>query len=268
MDLPDIRRLLDDERRRLARDGEFVEVLPHVTRAGLRDGQAHWIAWSLLTADTADAAIEAQIAHYRRLGAGFEWKVYAHDGPHEAPRLLDRLRPRGFEVGPGEAVMVYDLAEGLPAAWTARPAHWVERVARAEQVAAYRRVAEAVFGKDYGMTAGQLADAIAAGSTQHLGFVAYAADGEPASVGRLYTHPASAFGGLYGGGTRAEHRGRGFYRALIGARAREAALLGARYLLVDALPTSRPILERMGFEKLTETWPCDWRPEGGGTALP
>jgi hypothetical protein len=29
--------------------------------------------------------------------------------------------------------------------------------------------------------------------------------------------------------------------------------------VVDALPTSRPTLERLGFERITDTWPCEWR---------
>ena len=82
----------------------------------------------------------------------------------------------------------------------------------------------------------------------------------PVSTGRLYTHARSWFGGLYGGGTRAGHRGRGFYRALVAARARDARERGATCLLVDALPTSRPILERLGFEHLTDTWACEWTP--------
>ncbi len=149
------------------------------------------------------------------------------------------------------------------AAWAdaATPARAVVvRVATPRHLADFRRVAEDVFGKDYAFTTAQLADAIAAGSTQHLGYVAYAGDGEPAAIGRLYTHPRSHFGGLYGGGTRAAFRGQGFYRALVAARARDAAGLGARHLIVDALPTSRPILRRMGFEHLTDTWPCEWRP--------
>ena len=99
---------------------------------------------------------------------------------------------------------------------------------------------------------------VAAGSTQHRGYIVYARD-EAVSVGRLYTHPQSAFAGLYGGGTLKSYRGQGFYRALVAARARDAVALGARYLQVDALPTSRPILERLGFERVTDTWPCDWR---------
>src|SRR5262249_23118465 len=43
-------------------------------------------------------------------------------------------------------------------------------------------------------------------------------------------------------------------------RARDAIASGAKFLLVDALPASRPILERLGFEHLTDTWPCEWKP--------
>ena len=48
----------------------------------------------------------------------------------------------------------------------------------------------------------------------------------------------------------------GLYRATVAARALDAINSGARYLIVDALPTSRPILERLGFVCLTYTWPC------------
>ena len=50
-------------------------------------------------------------------------------------------------------------------------------------------------------------------------------------------------------------RGRGVFRALVGHRAVLARDRGFRYLQVDALPTSRPILERMGFQPLAETTP-------------
>jgi hypothetical protein len=274
MDHAEVRSRLDAERRTLARDGEVADVRPQVTRLRGADGSLHGVAWSGLTAATADAAIAAEVEHHRRLGVAFEWKAYAHDGP---PDLVDRLRRHGFDVGPCEAVMVYDLADqpawvrdGAPAGPDRPPFRWrVVRIDRPERIADFRRVAEEVFGKDYGLTAGHLAAALAAGSTQHLGYVAYAggnddapgpAAGEPAGIGRLYTHPRSHFAGLYGGGTRAAFRGRGVYRATVAARARDAIELGARYLLVDALPTSRPILERMGFTQLTETWPCERRP--------
>ena len=33
-----------------------------------------------------------------------------------------------------------------------------------------------------------------------------------------------------------------------------------RYLRVDALPMSRPILEKYGFQQIASTWPAEWPP--------
>lgn len=246
---------LDLERRSLARAGEVIDVLPAITRLRAEDDSRHHVIYSSLTAATADAAIAREIDHHRALGVGVEWKLYAHDEPHD---LFDRLRRHGFDVGPREAVLVYDLAER--AAWIdAAGDASVVRIEGPEQIDLFRQAAESILSKDYTFTANELAAALATGSTQHRGYIAYA-DGLPASIGRLYTHPESHFGGLYGGGTLKALRGRGLYRAVVAARARDAAALGARYLIVDALPTSCPILERMGFHRLTETWPCEWKP--------
>jgi hypothetical protein len=252
-----ILRRLDEERRRLARDGEIIDVLRHVTRLRAGEPPQYVVIYSSLLPDNADDVIAGEIEHHRRLGVQFEWKVYAHDRPAD---LLERLRRHGFEVGPCEAVMVYDLSDR--GGWISEgdaQTHKVVRMERLDQLADFRRVAEEVFGKDYSFTINQLTEAIRAGSRHHVGYVAYAA-GEPVSVGRLYMHPQSHFAGLYGGGTLAAYRGKGFYRAMVAARARDAVAQGAKYLVVDALPSSRPILERMGFERVTDTWPCEWRP--------
>jgi hypothetical protein len=247
--------VLDLERRNLVRDGDVVETLPHVTRMSPVRGSFHTIVYSRLDERNVDAVITREVEHYRRLGAPVEWKVYSHDRP---PNLLDRLRRHGFNVGPCEAVLVLDLNDAPP--WVQGPdAAEVVRVERLDHVELFKAAAEEIFGKDYGFTAGQLADAIRAGSTQHVGYVAFCG-GAPAAIGRLYTHPHSAFGGLYGGGTRPGFRGRGAYRSLVAARARDARSAGARYLIVDALPTSRPILQRLGFEHVADTWPCEWKP--------
>src|SRR4051812_22392354 len=255
MDIPAVLALLDAERRSLARDGEVIAVLPAVTRLRPADGAYHAIVYSSVTSDSADAVIAEQMRHYRVLAAQFEWKVYSHDNPAD---LRDRLTSQGFTVGPKEAVVALDLREA-PDWVNDPPACEVVRVERVEQVPMFRDAAEEIFGKDYGNTSGQLERAIRARSTQHVAYVAVV-DGSAAAIGRLYTHPDSAFGGLYGGGTRAAFRGRGLYRALVAARARDAARRGARYLVVDALPTSRPILERLGFVRVADTWPCEWAP--------
>ncbi len=243
---------LDDERRTLAREGESLEVLPHVTRVRWTDRAGHGIAFSSLTETNADAVIAEQAAHYRAINSEVEWKVYGHDMPGD---LTARLAKQGFVVGPREAVMVLDLRSQSD--WVnAAPAHLVLRVATLDHLAMFRAAAENIFEKDYSLTEGDITRALASRSTEHLAYIGVD-DGRAVSIGRLYTHRASAFGGLYGGGTRTTHRGKGWYRAVVAARARDAVALGARYLMVDALPTSRPILERMGFERLTDTWPCE-----------
>jgi GNAT superfamily N-acetyltransferase len=55
--------------------------------------------------------------------------------------------------------------------------------------------------------------------------------------------------------TLPEFRGRGLYKATVARRAELARERGYRWLYVDALPTSRPILECLGFVKLTTTTP-------------
>jgi hypothetical protein len=244
---------LDAERRCLARDGEIVEILSDVIRFSSTDHSHHAIVFSSLTAQTADAAIRREIEYHRRLNAPFEWKLYAHDQP---PDLLQRLVRHGLEPGPREAVMTIDLADAPH--WIEEMACDVRRVDRLEQIEDFRRVAEQAFDKNYAFTTGQLADAIRGNSTDHQGYVAYI-NGQPASIGRLYTHRDSFFGGLYGGGTVPAFRRQGLYRAVVAARARDARKFGAKYLIVDALQTSEPILRQLGFEKISETWPCEAR---------
>lgn len=252
MDRAKLLALLDEERRSVCQDGQVLESLPAVSRLAAADGSYHVVIASSLGAN-ADAAIAAEVEHHRRFAAEFEWKLYAHDAP---PDLLERLRLHGFDIGPREAVLVLELAH--PPGWiTEPPAHRVVRADSLELVNEYRRVAEAISGEDSGL-ASELAAAVTTGSLHQRGYISY--DGDvPAAVGRLHTHPQSRFGGLYGGATLPDHRGRGLYRANLAARGQDAMALGAQYLLVDALPTSRPILERLGFQWLTDSWPCVWQ---------
>lgn len=243
--------LLDEERRSLFVAGVVGERLPAVTRLHGTAGDWHQISFSSLSGPDADRIIAEQVAHYRALGCGVEWAAYAHDSP---PDLVRRLERHGFEVGQREAVVVLD-SHTCPA-WLERPSqHRVEPVRTPEQLAAFVRVAEHVFGNDQAPVTRELEARLTESSAEHVAYLGYDGD-EVASVARLYTHPASAFGGLYGGGTLEAFRGRGLYRATVERRAHDALSAGARYLRVDALPTSQPILERLGFQVLTYVWPC------------
>jgi hypothetical protein len=57
---------------------------------------------------------------------------------------------------------------------------------------------------------------------------------------------------LYGGATLARARGRGAYRALVRARWDDAVALGTPALITQGGSMSRPILERLGFERVGE----------------
>ena len=255
MALAEIRQRFDHERRTLARDDEIIEVLPQLSRMRLHDGSWHAVTISTLSGDDADAAIIEQIEHYRTLRVEFEWTVCAHDQPAD---LTARLARHGFEIGPCETILVLDLHDPPP--WIDRPtSHRVLRVEGPQQLELYRQATEQVFPEGGTFIFNRLSRHLHSDSKQQVGYVALA-DGQPASAGRLETHPNSVFAGLYGGGTVAAFRGRGLYRAIVAARARDAQTLGARYLIVDALPTSRPILERLGFVRLTDSWPCTFKP--------
>jgi len=242
---------LDRERRWLFPAGVSGEVLPEVTRLHGIAGDWHQIAFSALSRDDADRVIAEQAAHYRALGANVEWTAYAHDAPED---LLPRLERHGFELGPREAVVVLDAR--IQRQWIDAPAPYrVEAVRSPRELSAFAAAAEQIFGADQTPVVRELEARLLERSSQHVAYVAFVGN-EVAAVGRLHTHPESQFAGLYGGGTLEAYRGRGLYRAMVARRARDAARAGAHYLRVDALPTSQPILERLGFELLTYLWPC------------
>jgi ribosomal protein S18 acetylase RimI-like enzyme len=70
----------------------------------------------------------------------------------------------------------------------------------------------------------------------------------------------TGFATLWGGWTHPDWRGRGMYRAMVAYRARLAQARGFTLLQVDALDTSRPILERLGFVAVTTTTPYVYTP--------
>lgn len=251
IELDAIRKQLDLERRTLAPEGCILETLPYISRVRCADSEHHMISFSSLTDDIADVVIAEQAAHYRALAIPVEWKVYQHDSP---PDLLQRVERHGFRAGPPETVLVLDL-QSHPSWIDEAPAHSIIRIENEEHVDLFRQSAEEIFGEEHGSRARQLLSAIREGSIRNRGYIVMEGKA-PASIGRLCNDLGSAFGGLYGGGTLEQYRRRGFYRATVAARARDAISMGIRYLIVDALPTSRPILENLGFVRLTETWPC------------
>jgi GNAT superfamily N-acetyltransferase len=234
---------LDDQLRATA--GERVGAV--VRRVAHEPGGWSGIEFSDLDEATADAAIAEQVRYFTGLGLPFEWKYYAHDRPADLP---DRLRAAGFVAEPEEALMVAVTGD-VPAAVLPDGLRLVDvhDPSGLDEVIA---VHEAAFGSDHSWMLDALAERITAGTT--IPVLVLHGD-EPVSAARLDLHPGTDFASLWGGGTVPAWRGRGIYRATVAHRAAIARAHGHRWLRTDALPTSRPILERIGFTRIDTTVP-------------
>jgi len=253
---------LYDRRMRLgapADPGTRVERTGPVVRQSGGPDDWNGVLWSDLDKDTADAAIAEQVRHFGPLGAGFEWKLYAHDRPAD---LAERLRAAGFVPEPAEALMVArveDLAtdadallpEGVRLVPVTDPAG-VDLVAQVHEQAFDTGAAR--------LRTRMLAHL--AESPETLSLVLAMAGDLPVCAARMEFHPGTEFASIWGGGTLPAWRGRGIYRALVAHRARLAAERGYGYLQVDAADTSRPILLRLGFAQLSTTTPYVYGGQG------
>jgi GNAT superfamily N-acetyltransferase len=186
-------------------------------------------SWSGVISRPDEAEVEPLIARMREVPGHVEWKYYSHDGPE----LRERLLAAGLEPEDEETVVVAEAAS------IASPPEDVElRAAREE----FDELAERIFGRSYPLP--EKAEAVVA-----------MLDGQPVSGGRIDFEKGVEFAGLFGGFTLPEYRRRGLYRATVASRAELARERGYRWLYSDALPTSRPILERLGFVAMTTTTP-------------
>jgi len=76
------------------------------------------------------------------------------------------------------------------------------------------------------------------------------------------------FAGLIQAATLPAYRGRGLYTALVAIRVQEAGQRGIRFLDADSSPMSRPILEKLGFRRLTQAHPCAWHVKHSSPSAP
>jgi len=178
------------------------------------------------------------------------WEVGCSATPGD---LTERLLDLGMEPD-RESYAVGMVLDHRPAPG---PSHVeVRRVASLEDYRASVRIAMDAFG----MSDEDLEEvldraeadwsALAASVTvrQYLAFL----DGEPVATGRATSTEAGVL--LNGGSTLERARGRGAYRALVGARWEDAVAEGRPVLVTQAGAMSRPILAGLGFREV-----CDIR---------
>lgn len=234
------------------------EELPQIVRYVLTEGTPSegFISWSDLNQENAYHAIEEQIAYFRNLNAGFEWKLYGYDQPSD---LSQRLLDHGFKKDEPEALMVVDIND-LPDMYWSMDTKVVKRVNSAAEVDEIVRMENEVWGEDVsGFARGMKYD------LEHypdiISVFAVWQDGRVVSAAWMHYLVPTSFASLWGGSTLENYRKRGYYSALLAVRAREARQRGFRFLQVDASPDSKPILAKHGFRCLAYSTPYEWEPE-------
>ena len=240
-------------------DGYRYEWIDTVLRLVGPSPEAHdnYVLFSRLDAESADAAIRRQIAHFGSLGHSFEWKVHGHDAPAD---LAARLLRHGLTADTPETVMTRDLREPTPARATADSIN-IRRIDRPEQLSDLVAVQNDVWQEDHTWYGAMLAGELAADPAQIEILVAYD-DRCAVATSLLRLHRGTQFGSIWGAATLSACRHRGIYTALVERHASTARTAGARLLTADANANSRPVLERVGFRPLVGVQGYIWRCAG------
>jgi GNAT superfamily N-acetyltransferase len=249
VDLAAVRAAFDQQMRRDVPPGPDarVERDERVTRVLALDGSWAAVMWS----DVGEADVDAVIAHETALDVPYlEWKHYSGDRPTDLP---SRLTAAGLAPEGPETVLVADLSE-LSLADPPPDGVRVSTVDDEAGLDALVAVHEEVFGDLHPGTRTSVLTSLSLDPRPVEAAIAWAGD-RPIAAGRIEFSAGRDFAGLFGGGTAADWRGKGVFRALVAHRGARARDRGVRYLYVDAVPMSRPIFERLGFVPLTETTP-------------
>jgi len=196
-----------------------------------------------LGADDVAPAVDDIRALLRSLGReGAEWELGESCAPAD---LVERLLAIGLRRDEDEPLA---LGMALRDASLAVPAGVVARaVVSPDELVAAREVQRAAFDDPRPVDPVQATRDFASEGTDGSTFVAFV-DGElVAAAYASYTRWGVI---LFGGATLPAARGRGAYRALVAARAAEAAARGTPVLVTHAGRMSLPILERLGFVRI------------------
>jgi len=228
--------------------GEIVERVDGLVRTL---GSHNTVIYSELEPEDVAWVVEKQVAFFRERGEAVEWKLYAHDRPSN---LSEALMTHGFEPDESETLMALDLALDTPS-FSVNAGVDVRIVRTPSDLDTYVTVTERAFGQQPRTAAAALALRLFGNGASTIASIAYV-NGNAAAAGRLPLPPGRSFASMWEGCTDPDLRRRGIYRTLVAERVRTARDRGYKYLTVDALDTSRPILERLGFIPITAM--CAW----------
>lgn len=226
----------------IERPGWYQILTPSFRQGGLNE-----VAFAQLSDHQVEPVIDATIARYDAHGIRFRWTITPDCRPHDLP---ERLTRRGF-LGVRVVAMAAEIAELLAREdLAATPGLVVEQVDH-HNLDRYIDVAARGWDTDPAPLRAYHR-AILDDPTDHRNHCFLAVrDGHGVGIANYTALARSAF--FVGGVVLPDHRSRGVYRALLGARLQHAAARGLGLVTTHAMATtSAPILTRLGFTPLCE----------------
>lgn len=176
---------------------------------------------------------------------GVPWSIQLR-GERAAPALLDLAARHGRTSSSALPLLVWDAGQldSLPA---------VDDTAVREITGDEHEVFAAALAGGFGMPR-EVADVFARPALLDAsGLTAFVLEVDREAVATGFTILVGDQVGMFNGSVLPQHRGNGYYRALVTARLRHAVAAGARYAFTQNSPMSRPLYESLGF-RLAETW--------------
>ncbi|MCP4179400.1 MAG: GNAT family N-acetyltransferase [bacterium] len=217
------------------------------------DQSSSFISYFKLEENYADSVIENEINYFKKKSKSFEWKVYGTDLP---PNIGEKLISHGFIKEEKESFMVFDLQKNADR-FSNGSTNCV-KISNLNGINDAAKVHEQVWNCDLSDFKTNLIAQFNHSPDSLSIYVIYDGD-RPVSSARITYNGDSPFAGLWGGSTLAEYRGKGYYTDLLNVRANEAKKRGIKYLTIDASDMSRPIVEKHGFQYITDTRPYEYK---------
>ena len=242
--------LYDDTMRRNASvAGCTREQTARASRYSTTSGSLRYVMWHEFPAADTDRCITQEVIAATGSVNALMWKVYGHDAP---ANLGERLIVQGFREHDPCTLMAAPVTRVLTAMGDAPEQIKVRQLLEAAELDAYQEIWDSVwpdapnarYVNDYRSLAANRDPGV-------VFFAGFSAAHEAVTSGYLFHAPSCPFALLCGGATKEAWRNQHAYSAMLMARAKCALQRGAIYLAVEASPQSQPILERLGFERLS-----------------
>ncbi|MFJ4771031.1 GNAT family N-acetyltransferase [Streptomyces uncialis] len=205
-----------------------------------------------------DSVVTAQCVRSGELGLPLVWYC---DDAHRG--LSARLRAAGFTAQDREEIMVGRSTEVAcaPGARPALPAGTrLRQAATGADFAQVRELAAHVRGGCWNWLPAALERWSADETDPGVVAIVESPRREVVAAGLVRFHTGSDFASLWGASVHPAWEGQGLYRSMVGHRAALATQRGHRYLYTEALPTSRPVLARLGMVTVTTHTPYHYTP--------